>query len=66
MPNPLLPGLQLQPLPYHDRLPVRDPASLAMVVNEIWNSPGPSVAGVGIILAGIPVYLFFARRAHGT
>jgi APA family basic amino acid/polyamine antiporter len=37
-------------------------ASLAMVINEIWNSPGPSVAGVGIILAGIPVYLFFARR----
>ena len=37
-------------------------ASLAMVINEIWNSPGPSVAGVGIILAGIPVYVFFARR----
>ena len=32
MPNPLLPGLQLQPLPYHDRLPLRDPATPIQVL----------------------------------
>jgi APA family basic amino acid/polyamine antiporter len=37
-------------------------ASLAMVGNEIWRNPGPSLGGLAIIAAGIPVYWFFARR----
>jgi APA family basic amino acid/polyamine antiporter len=37
-------------------------ASIVMVVNEIWNNPGPSTAGVAVILAGIPVYLIFKKR----
>jgi APA family basic amino acid/polyamine antiporter len=36
-------------------------ASLAMVGNEIWNNFQTSMAGVGVILAGIPVYLWFVR-----
>jgi APA family basic amino acid/polyamine antiporter len=36
--------------------------SLAMVLNLIWNDPGPSTAGMLVIVAGIPVYWFFARR----
>jgi APA family basic amino acid/polyamine antiporter len=37
-------------------------ASLLMVINEIWNSPRTSLAGVAVIAAGIPVYVFLARR----
>jgi APA family basic amino acid/polyamine antiporter len=37
-------------------------ASLLMVVNEIWNSPVPALAGLGIIAAGAPLYLLFSRR----
>jgi len=37
-------------------------ASAAMVANAIWREPGPSLAGVGILLAGIPVYLLFKTR----
>jgi APA family basic amino acid/polyamine antiporter len=37
-------------------------ASALMVVNEIWNQPGPALAGVAIILAGFPVYAIFAWR----
>lgn len=44
MPNPLLPGLLLQPLPYHDRLPLRDPASLAMVVIHCTELPDLATA----------------------
>jgi APA family basic amino acid/polyamine antiporter len=36
-------------------------ASAVMVVNEIWKSPGPSLAGLAIIGAGIPIYYAFAR-----
>jgi APA family basic amino acid/polyamine antiporter len=36
-------------------------ASLLIVVNAIYRDPLPSGAGVLIILAGIPVYLVFAR-----
>jgi APA family basic amino acid/polyamine antiporter len=35
--------------------------SAAMVVNEIWRDPGPALAGIALIAAGIPVYLL-ARR----
>ena len=44
MPNPLLPGLQLQPLPYHDRLPLRDPATLEMVVIHCTELPDLATA----------------------
>ena len=37
-------------------------ASLAMVVNEIWNSPRTSLAGLAIIVAGCPLYWFLSRR----
>jgi APA family basic amino acid/polyamine antiporter len=36
-------------------------ASLLMVTNEIWTSPGPAFAGLIVIGAGIPVYLLFLR-----
>jgi APA family basic amino acid/polyamine antiporter len=39
-------------------------ASLVMVVNEIWNSPGPALAGLGVIGAGIPLYFLFSRRSN--
>ena len=39
-------------------------ASALMVGNAIWRDPGPSAAGLLIIAAGLPVYLFFSRRAH--
>ncbi|MGE3189643.1 MAG: APC family permease [Vicinamibacterales bacterium] len=37
-------------------------ASLAIVVNAIWSDPGPSGAGVIVMLAGIPLFLWFGRR----
>jgi APA family basic amino acid/polyamine antiporter len=39
-------------------------ASAAMVGNEIWSRPGPALAGLAVIGAGFPLYLFFARRAR--
>lgn len=37
-------------------------ASVAMVVSEIWNNPGTSVAGLAVISTGFPLYLVYARR----
>jgi APA family basic amino acid/polyamine antiporter len=37
-------------------------ASAVMVGNEIWNSPGPSLGGLAVIAAGLPLYWLFARR----
>ena len=37
-------------------------AAFLIVANAIYSDPRPSGAGVLIILAGIPLYLFFARR----
>ena len=34
-------------------------ASLVMVVNAVWRSPGPSVAGLVVIGAGVPLYALF-------
>jgi APA family basic amino acid/polyamine antiporter len=34
-------------------------ASLLMVVNAIWRDPGPSGAGVLVMLAGLPLYAYF-------
>jgi APA family basic amino acid/polyamine antiporter len=39
-------------------------ASAAMVGNEIWSRPGPALAGLAVIGAGFPLYLFFGRRAR--
>ena len=38
-------------------------ASAVMVANEIWREPAASGAGVLLILAGVPLYLLFRRRA---
>jgi APA family basic amino acid/polyamine antiporter len=37
-------------------------ASALIVVNAIWQAPGPSAAGVIIILAGLPLYAYLRRR----
>ena len=39
--------------------------SLAMVANEIWRNPQPSLAGLAVILAGFPIYWLFRRRQPG-
>ncbi len=38
--------------------------SAAMLVNAIWMNPGPSGAGLLVMAAGIPLYLWFGR--HGV
>jgi APA family basic amino acid/polyamine antiporter len=38
-------------------------ASAAMVVNEIWRNPQPALAGLALILAGVPVYFLMRARA---
>jgi basic amino acid/polyamine antiporter, APA family len=41
-------------------------ASALIVTNAIWRNPGPSAAGLAIIVAGLPVYLLLrARRTSG-
>ncbi len=37
-------------------------ASALIVGNAIWRAPGPSAAGVAIILAGLPLYLYLRRQ----
>jgi APA family basic amino acid/polyamine antiporter len=37
-------------------------ASLIMVVYQIVNSPETSLRGIGVILAGFPIYWLFARK----
>ena len=37
-------------------------ASLFMVGNEIINNPGPSLSGLAVIAAGIPLYLYLSRK----
>jgi basic amino acid/polyamine antiporter, APA family len=36
-------------------------ASFLMVINEVWQRPGPSVTGLAVIAAGIPLYLVVTR-----
>ena len=38
-------------------------ASALIVGNAIWRAPGPSAAGVAIILAGLPLYLYLRRQS---
>jgi APA family basic amino acid/polyamine antiporter len=38
--------------------------SMLMVGHQIWNSPETSFAGLGVIAAGIPIYLLFLRAAR--
>jgi basic amino acid/polyamine antiporter, APA family len=37
-------------------------ASLAIVVNALVRDPGPTGAGLAVIAAGVPLYLWFTRR----
>jgi APA family basic amino acid/polyamine antiporter len=37
-------------------------ASLAIVVNAVYRDPGPTGAGLGVMAAGVPLYLWFTRR----
>ena len=36
-------------------------ASFVMVVNEVWNNPGTSIAGLAVIAAGLPLYHWLGR-----
>ena len=37
-------------------------ASLAIVVNAIYSRPGPTGAGLLVMAAGIPLYMWLTRR----
>ena len=41
-------------------------ASALMVVYQLWNSPVTSMWGLGVILAGFPIYWLFARQGRRT
>jgi APA family basic amino acid/polyamine antiporter len=41
-------------------------ASAVMVVHEVINRPGPTLAGLAVILSGVPIYFFFSRRTAGS
>jgi basic amino acid/polyamine antiporter, APA family len=41
-------------------------ASALMIANEIWRSPGPSVAGLAVIASGLPVYWWMTRGSQGA
>jgi basic amino acid/polyamine antiporter, APA family len=38
-------------------------ACAVMLVNEIWHHPGTSLAGLGVIFAGWPLYWIFGRKS---
>jgi APA family basic amino acid/polyamine antiporter len=40
-------------------------ASAGMLVNELWRNGTTALAGVAVIAAGVPVYLWMRRRSHG-
>ena len=40
-------------------------ASAMIVVNAVWQDPGPSAAGLSIIAAGLPLYFVFRRTGRG-
>jgi APA family basic amino acid/polyamine antiporter len=37
-------------------------ASFAIVINQIISDPGESIVGLSLVLAGVPVYYFWARK----
>jgi APA family basic amino acid/polyamine antiporter len=37
-------------------------ASVAMLLNELWQNPGTSAAGLAVIAAGVPIYFWMQRR----
>lgn len=41
-------------------------ASAAMVVNAIWREPLPSLGGLAILAAGVPVYWLFQRKQQAA
>ena len=41
-------------------------ASAAMVANAIWRNPAPSAAGLVVIAAGVPIYLWMRRSRRGA
>jgi APA family basic amino acid/polyamine antiporter len=41
-------------------------ASLLIVVNAIYTSPGPTGRGALVILAGVPLYYFFKKRVRAS
>lgn len=40
-------------------------AAAVVVVSTVWSSPMRSLLGLLLLLSGVPVYLFFARRRRG-
>ncbi|HXM19875.1 MAG TPA: amino acid permease [Terriglobales bacterium] len=60
---PTLAGIYLTPAhPYSTALFVL--ASACIVISTVASSPGNSAIGFGILLAGIPVYLYWSRRTR--
>ena len=41
-------------------------ASAVIVLNELWQNPRPTLAGLAIILVGVPVYAWMRRRYTGA
>ena len=41
-------------------------ASAAIVISQAWNDPLDSLTGLGLVLAGLPVYFWWARRNSAT
>jgi APA family basic amino acid/polyamine antiporter len=39
-------------------------SAFAIVANQIASDPGESMVGLGLVLVGLPVYHFWARRGH--
>ena len=39
--------------------------SAAILINGLYRAPGPTGAGVLVLLAGIPLFLLFSRRSAG-
>lgn len=41
-------------------------ASAGVVVSTVWHDPGNTVIGLGILLTGVPVYLYWSRRRRSS
>jgi hypothetical protein len=40
-------------------------SAFLLIVNALWTAPKESVAGLGLIAAGVPVYLLLRKRGKG-